>query len=224
MENLKTIKKYNIFKGFEDFEVSALLRCFSARIVTYNKEDLIISSGERLNHLYLILQGKARDTWYDQEGNVNTYIDYNPGDIIGLEYAANNTKTIPSTIVSIEETIVLFLDNHRFLNPCQNYCPRHAKILNKAYTLLSKQNQVLLKRIEELSMPSTKKKVLCYLNNIKAQTKSNEFDIPYNREELANYLGVERTALSKELSDLQKDGFIEFRKNHFKLLTKQKTC
>ena len=222
MENIKTIKKYNLFKGLEENEISALLRCFNARVIVFKERKNIISHGEKLQNLFLVLNGHARDTWLDMDGNVNTYVDYKPGDIIGLEYASNLSKTASSTIVALTETTILALDNFRFLNPCQNFCPRHAKILNKAYTLLSKQNQTLLNRIKELSMGSTKKKVMCYLNNVKQSVKSNEFDIPYNREELANYLGVERSALSKELSDLQKQGFITYHKNHFTISKEKK--
>jgi CRP-like cAMP-binding protein len=222
MENIKTIKKYDLFKGFEENEISALLRCFNVKILTFKEKKPIVNAGEKILNLYLVLSGRARDTWYDQDGNINTYVDYKAGDFIGLEYAASNTKTHTSSIIALEETIVIALDSFRFLNPCQNYCPRHAKIINKAYAILAKQNQTLMNRIKELSMGSTKKKVLCYLNNIKNATKTSEFDIPYNREELANYLGVERSALSKELSDLQKQGFITYHKNHFTLLKTKK--
>ena len=75
-----------------------------------------------------------------------------------------------------------------------------------------------INRIKELTMGSTKEKVMCYLYNMRSNVKSSKFDIPYNRQELANYLGVERTALSKELSELQKEGVIKFQKNHFELL------
>ena len=222
MENIKTIKKYNLFKGFEENEIIALLRCFNARIIIFKERKPIISLGEKLQNLYLVLSGHARDTWYDEEGNINTYVDYKAGDIIGLEYASSTSKTAQSTIIALEDTTIIALDNYRFLNPCQNYCPRHAKILNKAYVLLSKQNQSLLNRIKELSMGSTKKKVMCYLNNERKVHRSYEFDIPYNREELANYLGVERSALSKELSDLQKQGFITYHKNHFSITKPKK--
>lgn len=220
MENLKTIKKYDLFKNFEENEISALLRCFNARIVVFKNKKAIVEAGQKINYVYMVLSGKARDTWYDQDGNVNTYVDYGANDIIGLEHIANNNKTFSSTILAIEETTILMIDSFRFINPCQNNCPRHSKMLNRAYTLLSKQNQKLLNRIKELSMPSTKKKVMCYLNNMKQLHKSNEFDIPYNREELANYLGVERSALSKELSDLQKQGLITYHKSHFKINAK----
>jgi CRP-like cAMP-binding protein len=140
MENIKTIKKYNLFKGFEENEITALLRCFNARIINFKDRKNIISHGEKLQYVYLILNGRARDVWYDMDGNVNTYIDYKPGDIIGLESIYANNKTATSNVVALEETTILALDNFRFLNPCQNYCPRHTKILNKAYVLLSKQN------------------------------------------------------------------------------------
>ena len=222
MENVKTIKKYELFKGFEENEITALLRCLNVKILTFKEKKAIVRSGEKISNLYLILTGRARDTWYDLDGNINTYVDYKSGDIIGLEHISSSSKTYNSTIIATEETTILALDGFRFLNPCQNYCPRHTKIINKAYALLTKQNQTLLNRIKELSMGSTKKKVLCYLNNVKTTVKSSEFNIPYNREELANYLGVERSALSKELSDLQKQGLITYHKNYFKILKTKK--
>ena len=82
---------------------------------------------------------------------------------------------------------------------------------------LSNNNDAFLNRIKELTMPTTKEKVMCYLNNIRSAIKSTSFNIPYNRQELADYLGVERSALSKELSELQKAGYITFHKNHFEL-------
>ena len=218
MEKLKTIKKYNIFKNLDDQDILAMLRCFNARITTYKKDKHVITSGERINFLYLILSGSVRETLVDTKGNINTYIDYKEGDIIGLGYAANAYKTFYSDMIALEDTTILLVDSFRFLNPCQNYCPRHTKVINNSFAALAKQNIKLINRIKELTMSSTKEKVMCYLSNMRASVKSSKFDIPYNRQELANYLGVERTALSKELSALQKDGIIKFQKNHFEII------
>ena len=218
MENLKTIKKYNLFKNIDDKDILAMLRCFNARISTFKKNKNVISSGDRINFLYIVLAGNVRETLVDSKGDITTYIDYKEGDIIGLGYAANAYKTFYSDMTALDDTTILLVDSHRFLNPCQNFCPRHTRVINNAFSSLAKQNIKLINRIKELTMGSTKEKVMCYLYNMRSNVKSSKFDIPYNRQELANYLGVERTALSKELSELQKEGVIKFQKNHFELL------
>lgn len=217
MEKLKTIKKINLFKNLEEKEITALLRCFSVKFIEFRERKKIANRLDKIETLYIVLSGTARETWYNEDGDIITYIDYREGDIIGLEYVSGIRKTFSGEIISIEDTFVMALDSFRFLNPCNNFCPRHTKVINNAFSYLAKQNVKLLNRIRELTMPTTKEKVMCYLMNIRANVKSNSFNIPYNRQEMANYLGVERSALSKELSNLQKEGYITYHKNHFEI-------
>lgn len=217
MEKIKSIKKLYLFKNLEENEITALLRCFSLKFITFKERKKLVSRFERIENIYIILSGSARETWFNEEGNITTNIDYREGDIIGLDYISGARKTFTNDIVALEETVVIALNSFRFLNPCNNFCPRHTKVITNAFSYLAKQNSKLLNRVKELTMPTTKEKVMCYLNNVRAAVKSNSFDIPYNRQELADYLGVERSALSKELSELQKSGFIIYHKNHFEI-------
>ena len=218
MENLKTIKKLNLFKNLDDNEITALLRCLMVKFITFRERKRIAGRLDKIENIYIVLSGTIRESWYNEDGELLTSIDYHDGDIIGLEYLSGTRKTFSGELVAIKETQVMSLDSFRFLTPCNNFCPRHTKLITNAFSYLAKQNIKLVNRVKEITMPTTKKKVMCYLSNIRGQVKSNSFDIPYNRQELANYLGVERSALSKELSDLQKDGYIKFHKNHFEIL------
>ena len=217
MENLKTIKKIFLFKNLEENEITALLRCFNVRILNFRERKVILRRQERIENLYIILSGRTRESWYNDEGELLTSIDYTEGDIIGMEYISGQRKTSTGETVALEDTTVMSVDAFRFLNPCNNFCPRHTKVINNAFSYLAKQNMKLLNRVKELTMPTTKEKVMCYLQNIRSNLKSNSFNIPYNRQEMADYLGVERSALSKELSDLQKAGYITYHKNHFEI-------
>ena len=217
MENLKTIKKLYIFKNLEDNEIMALLRCFNVKILNFREKKKIASRLDKIDSLYIILSGRVRESWYNSKGDLITSVDYTDGDVIGLEYISEQRKTFSGEIITLEETQVMSVDSFRFLNPCNNFCPRHTKAINNSFSLLAKQNMKLLNRIKEMSMPTTKEKVMTYLMNVRSQLKSNSFDIPYNRQEMADYLGVERSALSKELSDLQKEGYIVYHKNHFQI-------
>lgn len=217
MENLKSIKKIYLFKNLEENEIVALLRCFNLKILNFSAKKKISGRFDKIENLYIILSGSARESWYNEEGDLLTSIDYREGDIIGIEYISGNRKTFSGEIIALEDTQIMSVDSFRFINPCNNFCPRHTKVINNAFSYLAKQNIRLLNRIKELTMPTTKQKVMCYLSNVRANVKSTSFNIPYNRQELADYLGVERSALSKELSDLQKEGYITFHKNHFEL-------
>ena len=217
MEKIKTIKKINLFKNLEENEITALLRCFSVKFIEFRERKKIASRLDKIENLYIVLSGSAREAWYTDEGDIITYIDYREGDIIGLEYVSGVRKTFSGEIVATQDTMVMALDSFRFLTPCNNFCPKHTKVINNAFSYLAKQNIKLLNRIRELTMPTTKQKVMCYLLNVRSNVKSNSFNIPYNRQEMADYLGVERSALSKELSDLQKDGYITYHKNHFEI-------
>ena len=217
MENLKSIKKYQIFKNIDENDISALLRCFSARFVNIPKNTTFIHRGDRINNLYIITSGTVRDTITDIEGNINTYFDYHEGDILGLESFLTNRKTFLSDLQTETEVTAILIDSFRFTNPCQNFCPRHTQVIINTFSLIARQNQKLSERIKEITMRTTKDKIMCYLNNQKAYYKSSEFTIPFTHQELANYLGVERSALSKELGNLQKEGKITYHQKHFNL-------
>ena len=217
MENLKSIKKLYLFKNLEENEITALLRCFNVKILNFKERKKIASRLDKIENLYILLSGRARESWYNSEGDLITSVDYTEGDIIGLDYISGQRKTFTGEIIALEDTQVMSVDSFRFINPCSNFCPKHTKVINNCFSLLAKQNIKLLNRIKEISMPTTKEKVMTYLLNVRSSVKSNSFNIPYNRQELADYLGVERSALSKELSELQKEGYIIFHKNHFEL-------
>ena len=121
MEKIKTIKKINLFKNLEDNEIAALLRCFSLKFIEFRERKKIANRLDRIDNLYIVLSGAAREAWYNEEGDVITYIDYREGDIIGLEYVSGVRKTFSGEIIAIEDMFVMALDSFRFLNPCNNF-------------------------------------------------------------------------------------------------------
>lgn len=215
MENIKSIKKYDIFSGLEESEISALLRCFSARSMTIPKNTIFIHRGEKISYFYIITQGIAKNNMFDENGNPSSTFEFKETDIIGLDIYKSGKKTFPFDVLAKTDMKILLVDAFRFINPCQNFCARHTKVLINAMGALSRQNASLLSRLTSISKTKTKDKILAYLNEQRINFKSNEFDIPYTHQELANFLGVERSALSKELSLLQKDGIITYHQKHY---------
>ena len=215
MENLKSIKKYNIFKGLEENEITSMLRCFSLRTLNIKKDSNFIMKGDRISYLYIIDSGCAVDSILDEDGNSIMYNEYFDGDIIGLRAYQNGRKTFPYDVYAKTDLKIYQVDAFRFLNPCQNFCPRHTKVFMNVMSQLSKQGSRYMFRIKDMTKKTTKEKLMSYLSTQKLINKSNEFDIPYTHQELALYLGVERSALSKELSFLQKQGLISYKGKHY---------
>ena len=149
MENLKTIKKYHIFKNIEEKNISSLLRCLNAKVVRVNKDVTFIKHQDKIHSLYIVISGIARNTVIDIDGNFITQIDYTEGDIIGLEYFYANRRTFLNDISAATDMTLLLVDSFRFVNPCQNFCPRHAALMQNAFTQLAKQASKNTNRILE---------------------------------------------------------------------------
>jgi len=218
MENIKSIKKYAIFKNLDENEVQAMLRCFNAHITTYQKGITFIHKGDKINFFYVVNEGIARTHITDLNGNINTILDYQDSDIIGLSTFLSGKKTYQEDFTAETDIQVILVDSFRFVNPCQNFCPRHSKVLINISNILAKKNESLTDRVLELTKHTTKEKIMSFLENFSEYKGKKEFDIPYTHQELASRLGLERSALSKELSNLQKENAIQYKGKHFKLL------
>ena len=121
-------------------------------------------------------------------------------------------------VTAAEDTRALLLNIRRVLEPCANVCPRHVRLVRNLLTLCSEKNLQLSRRVLHTGPKSIRKRLLSYFSECIKRTGSYSFDIPYNRQQLADYLSVERSALSNELSLMQRDGLIRYEKNHFDVM------
>ena len=215
MNYLNLAKHSSFFKDFELMDFNALLRCLSIRIKVYKAGEIIEYEGNIAKNAYLTLSGKTRTALIDENGKAIPCHDYTKDMIFGLEYDSLKDNAYKEEFFAVEDSVVLICDLHKLLNPCENYCPRHRALVKKCISALSSANISSKQRIIELGQSKTKDKVLTYLSN-NLPKANHEYQIPYNRQELADYLGVERSALSACLSDLKKEGLIDFNKSKFK--------
>ena len=120
--------------------------------------------------------------------------------------------------MAAEETSVLFIDCKRIINACSPGCAFHARVIKNLTVLLAEKSNALLEKMEHVTQPTTREKLLSYLSKEAQLAGKSKFVIPFNREELAHYLSVERSGISTELSKMQDDGLIRYQKNQFELL------
>ena len=170
--------------------------------------------GNPAKNAYLVLSGNLRTAFFDVNGTAIPIKDYSHDMFFGLEYIDPNISFYQEELYATEDSIVLIADLNKLFTPCENRCPRHQAIIKECIMELARTSNSSKKRISELGQQKTKDKILKYLSNT-ISSLHNPTKIPYNRQELADYLGLERSALSKALSDLKKDGYIDYNKSTF---------
>ena len=217
MEILKKMQKSKIFDNISENDIKALHFCFKTRVLKVKKGEILIDEGEPFESIVLVLDGHLRSELNDYYGNTSILADYRNGETIGVEEAFSGNNIAQYTLVAIEDSQVLTMNKYRVVTPCGNMCPRHTQLQNNLVKIISQKNIELMQKFNHITKSSTKDKVLSYLQYVSKQQNSKYFDIPFNRQELADYLSVDRSALSFELSKLKKQGVLDFTKNHFML-------
>ena len=214
------IKNSPVFYGMNDEELRGLLECFQARIRHYEKGEMVIRQGEIVSNIYLVLEGSVnieKDSYWGRRIIISRL---SRNDNLALSFVGS--KNIESSIdaVSVDNnTLILILGYEKCTSMCQNACTRHKVLINNLFQILSKENIELIQKIENVSQKTIRDKLLTFLSNEAMKRHSNKFEIPFNRQDLADYLNVDRSAMSFELSKLKKEGIIEYSKNHFELLS-----
>lgn len=212
------IKNSPVFLGMSDDELKGLLECFGARIRKFEKEEMIIRQGDVIFNIYLILDGEVnieKDSYWGRRIIISRL---GKNDNLALSFVGSKDVESSVDAITVKDTTVLVLRYEKCTSMCQNACTRHKVLINNLFRILSKENIELIQKIENVSQKTIRDKLLTYLSNEAQRQHSNSFDIHFNRQDLADYLNVDRSAMSFELSKLQKEGLIEYNKNHFELL------
>jgi CRP-like cAMP-binding protein len=165
----------------------------------------------------MLLEGEIHIQTEDYWGNQTIISEINPGNIFAESYALMPQTPIAVNAVAITDCTVLFMSAQNTLSPCCNVCTFHAQLIQNFAKALARKNLHLTGKLEQMSQRTTRNKLLAYLSTQSLKTKNASFDIPFNRQQLADYLAVDRSAMSNELSKLRDEGLLEFHKNQFKL-------
>lgn len=216
--NFYYIMRNVLFDGLTKEQVQALLPCLGAVERSYAKDEVIVPAGQPLHSLGLILEGDVRIEHVSSWGDVEILTIMEEGKTFGEAAACARDTELMVDYVAERDCRVLFLDVERILRPCEKACPSHSAVVSNLIALLARRNLELARRSFVMTSRTIRGKVLSYLSTAARAYGTRSFDIPYNREQLASYLGVDRSALSAELGRMQRAGLIRFKKNHFELL------
>ena len=208
-----------LFHGVKENEIDELLSCLGAREKSYKKNEIIFSAGSVVHEIGLIESGSVNIVVNFYWGNSNIFGHVEKGMIFAENYAAIPGKELLCDVVAAEQCEVLFLDFTKILTTCSNGCVFHQKLIHNLLHISARKSLNLSTRMLHTAPKSIRDKLLSYLSEQAMINGNAHFTIPFNRQQLADYLGVDRSALSNELSKMQKDGLISFKKNEFTLVS-----
>lgn len=212
------LKHTQLFAGIGETEISAMLNCLQANLRTYQKGDYIFREGERLDKITVLVEGKLLIQKDDFWGNRSIVNVIRIGEMFGEAYIAPESGSILNDVIAEENSAVIFFDVHRILTTCPSACRFHSMIIENLFFAISEKNRKLVQKLSHMSKRTTREKLLSYLSEEAKKQKSARFTIPFNRQQLADFLSVDRSAMSNELCKLRDEGRIVFEKNNFKLL------
>lgn len=217
-EYFEILRKCSLFNQIEDENLIALLGCLGARVETFGKKYTIIAEGNPAKYIGIVLSGSAQIVRIDYFGNRSIVSGIEPSEIFGEAFACAEVTSVPVTVIANEPCEIMLIDCFRIMHSCSNSCSFHQQMILNLMRNLATKNIMFHQKIEITSKRSTREKLMTYLMLYAKKVNSNSFDIPFDRQELADYLEVDRSGLSAEISKLRKEGIIESNRKHFKLL------
>lgn len=218
MKNLiPLLKRSKLFSGVGEDGIVSMLNCLNATSLHFKKGDYIFRQGEYLHSITLLTEGRLHIQKEDYWGNLSILNEIAPGEMFGEAHIAPNSGAMLNDVVATEDSKVLVFDIEKILSVCPSACPFHTQLVKNLFYTISEKNRNLVQKLGHMSQRSTREKLLSYLSDEAKRQNSNSFTIPFNRQQLADFLSVDRSAMSNELCKMRDAGMLSFRKNYFSL-------
>jgi len=214
----ETLRKCPLFYHIADENLIGLLGCLGATVVHYDKKETIMAEGAPARYIGIVLSGSAQILQVDYFGNRSIVSGIDPSHLFAESFACADIKAIPVHVVASEDSEIMFIDCGRIMRACSNACDFHQQLIYNLMKDVAVKNIMFHQKIEITSKRSTREKLMAYLMVQAKKAGSSRFEIPFDRQELADYLEVDRSGLSAEISKLRREGVLNNRKNYFELL------
>ena len=214
---IEDLGQAKLFAGIASERMAGLLDCINARRADYAKNEMIIEEGSKVHEFGIILSGHGRSVKWDAAGRLITITLLKKGSEIGVLLAANPDYGSPVSVQAEDQVSALLVPYDSMLARCTRACPEHEQLLRNYISIVAEKGLVLHERLDCLLKPSLRDKIMNYLLRVSAEQQSRTFSIPMDRNAMAEYLNIERSSLSRELSHMKRDGLIDYHKSSFRL-------
>lgn len=216
--DINEIKDLDLFYGIKEQDLGAMMACIGGRVKTYKKGSFISLEADEVKWVHIVLSGTVHMVKEDYWGNETLLAVINENQLFGETFAGSKDPVSSVAFFSARDTRVLSIPFHRIMHTCTTACVFHHRVVENMVSLIADKNKALMEKLEIISQKTLRKKILSYLSFQSRKHDSDKFTIPLGRIELANYLCVDRSALTRELTAMKEEGLIDYSKNTFKLL------
>ena len=214
---LFVLRNSPFFQGMTEEEILSVLHCVNAVVVEKKKDDYIFRVGDSTASMGLVLRGSVLSVQEDLWGHRNIMHRTGVGEFFAEPYAAIPGAVLNVSVVAEEDTVIMLLHLEKLLQTCPTACAHHNRLIRNLVSVMAQKVLNLNEKVTHMAKRSTRDKILSYLSAESMRQGKLSFTIPYDRQQLADYLCVERAAMSVELSKLQKEGYLKTNRNHFVL-------
>ena len=222
MKNFVPILKRNrLFAGISSTELDIALTTLDARLREYKRGAYVLKEGQEIVDLLILVEGELHIQREDLWGNRSILDEISIGEMFGEAFAAPDSGPILNDVVAAEKSYVVFINFQKLLSSNGSCNTFHNIVVRNLLFAISEKNKRLVRKLTHLSQRSIREKLISYLTEQAKKSNGAQFSIPYNRQELADFLSVDRSALSNELCKMRREGLLDFNKNYFKLIVKR---
>ena len=216
-EFLSVIRSSQLFSGVSEEELTAMLSCLKAESRDFPKDAFLLRTGDTAESIGLVLSGSVLVIQEDIWGNRNILSKAGPGQTFAAAFACAPGSRLNVSVVAETPVTAMFLNVKRILTVCPSACTHHSRIIRNLLGELAGKNLRFSEKLTHMGQRTTRAKLMSYFSAEAQRLGRYEFDIPFSRQQLADYLGVERSGLSLELGKMRSEGLLDFQKNHFVL-------
>ena len=212
---LSVLQLSKLFYGISENELTAMLSCLDARKEAFPKESVVLRAGDTAESIGLVLSGSVLVVQDDIWGNRNIISRAGKGQTFAVAFACAPGSGLNVDVIAETPVTIMFLNVNRILNVCSSACAHHSQIIRNLLGELAEKNLRFSEKLKHMGQRTTRAKIMSYLSAEAQRLGKYEFDIPFSRQQLADYLCVERSGLSLELGKMKRDGLLDYHKSHF---------
>ena len=214
---LPILRRCALFRHIDEDSLLTMLGCLGAKVALFDKKYTVFAEGSAAHHIGVVLSGSIQIVRVDLEGNRSILAELGEADSFGEAFACAGVEALPVAVIANEPAEVMLLDCRHILHTCENRCGFHQQLIFNLMQELAAKVMDFHQKIEVISRRTTREKLLTYLQIQAKEQGSNRFTIPFDRQELADYLEVERSGLSAEISKLRAEGVLDSHRKEFVL-------
>jgi len=217
-KNTEISVKSTLFDRIDAMDLKSLLSCLGAKRIKKAAGETLWAAGDKVTTIGMIVSGRLQVIREDVAGNRAIIAELGAGELFGESFVCAGEGESPVSVEAVSDCEVIFIPLQRILTPCSAACDFHRQLVSNLLKIISQKNMLLNQKIDILSRRNLRDKLMAYFMLQMENLRKNEFEIPFSRSGLADYLCVDRSAMSRELGKMRDEGILEFHKNWFRII------